>query len=111
MEARAEAKYIRVSPQKVRIVLDLIRGKNAEEAMAILKFTPKKVTEELSKLLKSAMSNADQNHNMDVSKLYVAECYAGPGPTLKRIRPRAHGRAFHILKRTSHITIVLKEAE
>ena len=111
MEARASAKFIRMSPRKVGLVLDLIRGQKADKAMAILKFTPKMACEPLMKLLKSATANAEANHNMDTSRLFVAECFVGSGPTLKRIRPRAHGRAYHILKRTSHITIVLREAE
>ena len=111
MEARATLKFLRISPRKTKIVLDLIRGVDAAKAMAILKFTPKAACEPLEKLLKSAMANAENNHNMDVSKLYVAECLACPGPILKRIRPRAHGRAYHIYKRTSHVTLVLREAE
>ncbi|MBP5618188.1 MAG: 50S ribosomal protein L22 [Clostridia bacterium] len=111
MEARATLKYARISPRKVEIVLDLIRNKPADKAMAILKHTPKSACEYLEKLLKSAIANAENNHNMDVSKLYVAECSVGPGPILKRIRPRAHGRAYHIYKRTSHVTLVLREAE
>lgn len=111
MEARAYAKDIRISPRKVQIVLDLIRNQPADKAMAILRYTPKSACEYLSKLLKSAMANAENNHNMDVSRLYVAECYVGAGPTLKRIRPRAQGRAFRINKRTSNITLVLKEME
>lgn len=111
MESRATLKYARISPRKVKIVLDLIRNQKADKAMAILKFTPKAACELLEKLLKSAIANAENNHNMDVSKLYVAECYVGPGPTLKRIRPKDHGRAHRILKRTSHITLVLKEYE
>lgn len=111
MEARANLKYARISPRKVSIVLDLIRNKPVEEAMAILKHTPKAATEPLEKLLKSAMANAENNHSMDVSRLYVAQCYACPGPILKRIRPRAQGRAFRVLKRTSHVTLVLKEQE
>lgn len=111
MEARAVLKYARISPRKVKIVLDLIRNQPADKAMAILRFTPKSACEYLEKLLKSAMANAENNHNMDVSKLYVAECFVCPGPILKRIRPRAQGRAFKVLKRTSHITIVLKEKE
>ena len=79
--------------------------------MAILKHTPKSASEPLQKLLKSAMANAENNHNMDKNSLYVAECFVCPGPTLKRIRPRAQGRAFHVLKRTSHVTMVLKEKE
>ena len=111
MEAKAYAKYVRISPRKVTIVLDLIRGKDVVLAEAILKHTPKAACEPLLKLLKSAMANAETNHNMDVSKLYVAECSVGQGATLKRIRPRAQGRAFRINKKTSHITLVLKEAE
>ena len=111
MEARAIVKYARISPRKVKIVLDLIRNKPADLAMAILKHTPKAACEPLEKLLKSAMANAETNHNMDVSKLYIAECSVSQGPTLKRIRPRAQGRAYRIDKKTSHITLVLKEAE
>ena len=111
MEARAKSNYVRISPRKVSIVLDLIRNKPCDLAMAILKHTPKAACEPLQKLLKSAMANAETNHNMDVSKLYVAECSVSQGPTLKRIRPRAHGRAFRIDKKTSHITLVLKETE
>ena len=111
MEARATLKFLRISPRKVKIVLDLIRGVDAAKALAILKFTPKAACEPIEKLLASAMANAENNHNMDVSKLYVAECFVNQGPTLKRIRPRAQGRAYIIRKRTSHITIVLKEAE
>ena len=111
MEARATLRYARISPRKVQIVLDLIRNKPADMAMAILKHTPKAACEDLEKLLKSAMANAENNHNMDTTKLYVASCYAAPGPILKRIRPRAQGRAFRVLKKTSHITIVLKEKD
>ncbi|MEE0858494.1 MAG: 50S ribosomal protein L22 [Acutalibacteraceae bacterium] len=110
-ESRAYLKYVRISPRKVQIVLDLIRNKPADLAMAILKHTPKAACEPLEKLLKSAMANAETNHNMDVSKLYIAECSVSQGPTLKRIRPRAQGRAYRINKKTSHITLVLKEAE
>ena len=108
-ESRAYLKYVRISPRKVQIVLDLIRNKPADLAMAILKHTPKAACEPLEKLLKSAIANAENNHNMDVSKLYVAECSVSQGPTLKRIRPRAQGRAYRILKRTSHIRVVLNE--
>lgn len=111
MEARAYLRHARISPRKVQIVLDLIRNKPADVAMAILKHTPKAACEPLEKLLKSAMANAENNHSMDPHNLYVSECFVSPGPTLKRIRPRAQGRAFRILKRTSHITIVLKERE
>ncbi len=111
MEARANLRYARISPRKVQIVLDLIRGKDADLAMAILKNTPKAACEPLKKLLSSAMANAENNHNMDKNNLYVAECFVCPGPILKRIRPRAQGRAFRVLKRTSHVTLVLKEKE
>ncbi len=111
MEARASVKYARISPRKVSIVLDLIRNQPADKAMAILKNTPKSACEYLIKLLGSAIANAENNHEMDSSNLYVAECYVGAGPTLKRIRAKDHGRAHRILKRTSHITIVLKEKE
>ncbi len=111
MEARANLRYARISPRKVQIVLDLIRGKDADLAMAILKNTPKAACEPLVKLLGSAMANAENNHNMDKNNLYVAECFVCPGPILKRIRPRAQGRAFRVLKRTSHVTLVLKEKE
>ena len=110
-EARAKATFERIAPRKVQIVLDLIRNKPADEAMAILKFTPKAACEPVAKLLKSAMANAENNFDMDVARLYVAECTVSQGPTLKRIRPRAHGRAFRINKKTSHINLVLKEAE
>ncbi len=110
MEARAYLKYARISPRKVSIVLDLIRNKPANLAMAILKHTPKAACEPLEKLLKSAIANAEVK-NMDKNNLYVAECFVTQGPTLKRIRPRAQGRAFHIMKRTSHVTLVLKEKE
>lgn len=111
MEARAELRQVRISPRKVGIVLDLIRNKPCNVAMAILKNTPKSACEPLEKLLKSAMANAENNHNMDVSACYVSECYCGAGVTLKRIRPKDHGRAHRILKRTSNIVLVVKEAE
>ena len=111
MESRATLRYARISPRKVQIVLDLIRNQDADKAMAILRFTPKAACEYLEKLLKSAMANAENNHQMDVSKLYVAECYVCPGPIMKRFMPRAQGRSYRILKRTSHVTVVLKEKE
>lgn len=111
MQAVAHLRYERISPRKVQIVLDLIRNKPANIAMAILKNTPKAASEPLIKLLKSAMANAENNHGMDVSNCYVSKCFVCPGPTLKRIRPRAQGRAFHVLKRTSHVTLVLEEKE
>ena len=113
MEARAYLKYARISPRKVGIVLDLIRGKDAAKAMAILKTTNKIACEPISKLLKSAIANAENNHEMDVDKLYVAECFVTPGMLkgMKRVMPRARGGAARIIKRTSHITIALKEKE
>lgn len=109
MEARAIAKYVRISPRKVNIVLSLIRGKNVKEALAILKFTPKAASEIVIKIVKSAAANAENNHEMNPDNLYIAESYANQGPTLKRFQPHAQGRAFRINKRTSHITVVLKE--
>lgn len=111
MEARATLRYARISPRKVSIVMDLIRNKPLAEAQAILQYTPKAASELLYKLVKSAAANAENNHNMDKNNLYVAECFVTPGPTLKRVMPRAQGRAYRILKRTSHITVVLKEKE
>ena len=111
LEARAELKYARIAPRKVKIVADLIRGKNADEALAIVKFTPKASSEIIEKLLKSAIANAENNHGMNRSKLFISEIYANQGPTLKRIRPAAKGSAVRIRKRTSHITIVLREKE
>ena len=108
-EARAYLKDARISPRKVQIVLDLIRGKDAGTAMAILKNTPKSASEYLIKLLKSAVANAENNFGMDASKLYVSECFVCPGPTLKRLLPRAKGSADRLLKRSSHVTIAVKE--
>ncbi len=107
----ATAKYVRISPDKVRIVLDIIRGKKYAEALAILKFTRKAACEPVIKVLNSAAANAENNLNMAKSDLYVAECFANAGPILKRIRARAKGSAARINKRTSHITIVLDEAK
>lgn len=111
MEAKAILRNARIAPRKVQIVLDLIRGKDYEVAMATLRHTPKAACEYLEKLLKSAAANAENNHNMDKNNLYVAECFVCPGPIMKRIMPRAQGRAYRILKRTSHVTVVLKEKE
>ena len=110
LEAKATLKYARISARKVKIVADLIRGKNVDEALAIVKFTPK-ASSVIEKLLKSAIANAENNHGMKHEKLYVAEIFANQGPTLKRIRPAAKGSAVRIRKRTSHITIVVREAE
>ena len=111
MEAKAYLRHVRIAPRKVQIVLDLIRNKPVDVAMAVIKNTPKAACEPLEKLLKSAIANAENNHNMSKDSSYVAECYVTPGPTMKRIRPRAQGRAFSVLKRSSHITLVLKEKE
>lgn len=111
MEAKAYLKNARIAPRKVQIVLDLIRGKDVETAMAILKHTPKAACEYLEKLLKSAMANAENNFGMDKETLFVSECFVCPGPIMKRIMPRAQGRAFRINKRTSHVTLVVKEKE
>ena len=110
-QAHATLKYARISSRKVKIVADLIKGKDIDEALAIVKFTPKASSEMLEKLLKSAIANAENNHNMAHEKLYVADIYANQGPTLKRIRPAAKGSAVRIRKRTSHVTIVIKERD
>jgi large subunit ribosomal protein L22 len=109
MEAKAYLKYARIAPRKMKIVLDLIRGKDVATAAAILKNTPKSGAEYLVKLLKSAAANAENNFSMDASRLYVSQCFACPGPILKRTMPRAQGRAFRINKRTSHVTLAVAE--
>ena len=111
MEARAEHKFARISPRKVKIVCDLIRGKDAKVARAILENTPKAASELMVKVLNSAVANAENNLGLDPEKLYVSETYADPGPILKRGMPRAQGRMYRINKRTSHITIVVAEKE
>ena len=111
MEAKAYLNYIRISPRKVQIVCDLIRGKSVGQAMAILMNTPKAASEPMMKLLKSAAANAENNHGLDPEKLYVSQTFATPGPIIKRMRPRAQGRGFRINKRTSHITIAVAEKE
>ena len=108
---KAIAKYVRISPRKVKIVIDLIRGKNVDEAAAILTYTPKAASPVVLKVLNSAIANAENNLNMDRGNLYVAEVYANQGPTLKRYRPKARGSATQILKRTSHLTIILDQAQ
>jgi len=108
-EGRAQLRYARISSRKVKIVLDLIKNKNIDEAYAILRYTPKAASEILYKLLKSAEANASNNNDLNRDALYVAEAYATQGPTLKRVMPRARGSAYRIKKRTSHITVVLKE--
>jgi len=111
MEAKAQAKMVRISSRKVKLVIDLVRGKTVGEAFSILALTPKAASPVVSKLIRSAVANAEHNYNMDVEKLYVKEIFVGEGPTLKRFRPRAQGRATQILKRTSHITAVVAEKE
>ena len=111
MEANAYLKYLRIAPRKVQIVADLIRGKDVNAAMAILMQTPKAASEPMIKLLKSAVANAENNNNMDVEKLYVSTVFAAPGPILKRVMPRAQGRAYRINKRTSHVTLAVAEKE
>ncbi len=111
MEARAKLSYARIAPRKVKIVIDLVRNKPVGVALGILKNTPKAASAIVEKLINSAIANAENNHNMSADNLYVKEIYANPGPILKRIQPRAQGRAFRINKRTSHITVVLAEKE
>lgn len=111
MEARAYLRNERIAPRKVKIVLDLIRNKPVDVALATLELTPKAASPIVAKLLKSAIANAENNNGMSRDDLYVSECYVNAGPTLKRIMPRAQGRAFRILKRTSHITIAVSEKD
>lgn len=109
MEAKAVAKYIRIAPRKVRVVMNLIRGKSVAEAFAILKFTPKAGADVIEKVLRSAVANAENNFDMNVDELYVSSAYVDQGPTLKRIHPRSRGQAFSIFKRTSHVTVIVSE--
>jgi large subunit ribosomal protein L22 len=109
MQAKAVANTVRIAPRKARLVVDLIRGKQVGEAVAILKLTPKAASPIVEKVLKSAMANAEHNYEMDINSLVVEQAYVNEGPTLKRFRPRAMGRASAINKRTSHIIIVLSE--
>jgi len=109
VEVKAVAKYVRIAPRKVRVVMDLIRGKNVAEAFAILKFTPKVGADVIEKVLKSAVANAENNFDKNVDKLYISTAFVDQGPTMKRIHPRSRGQAFKILKRSSHITIAVEE--
>ena len=109
MEAKAHVNYVRISPRKVQVVLDLIRGKDVNTAAAILMQTPKAASEPVLKLLRSAIANAENNHAMNTDSLYVSGAHANPGPILKRFMPRAQGRAYRINKRTTHISIVVSE--
>lgn len=111
MEARAKLSHARIAPRKVQVVLDLIRGKDVDYAMAVLQNTPKAASEYLVKLLDSAIANGENNFSMSREDMYVSECFVCQGPTLKRIRPMDHGKAFRINKKTSHITLVVKEKE
>ena len=110
-EVKSVAKYVRIAPRKVRIVMNLIRGKKVDDAFAILKFTPKRGARLLEKVLNSAVANAENNFDMDADKLYVSTCFVDQGPTLKRIHPRSRGQAFSILKHTSHITVMVAEQQ
>ena len=109
MEARAVAKYVRISPQKVRLIMDRVRGRDVGEALNMLSFAPQKGAFLLKKAIDSAVANAEQNANIDVDSLYIKRIFADEGPTLKRFRPRAMGRATRIRKRTSHLTVILDE--
>ncbi|SEU30807.1 50S ribosomal protein L22 [Paenibacillus sp. NFR01] len=109
MEAKAHARSVRISARKAKLVVDLIRGKQVGEAIAILRHTPKSASPVVEKLLNSAIANAEHNYSMDVNNLFVSEIFVNQGPTMKRFRPRAMGRASRINKRTSHITLVVSE--
>lgn len=109
MEVKAIGKTIRVTPRKTRLVLDEIRGLDVDHALAILKYTPNAASKAIEKVLKSAIANASNNHQLDEAKLFVSACYADEGMTMKRFRPRAKGSAAPIMKRTSHITVVVSE--
>ncbi|WP_353094221.1 50S ribosomal protein L22 [Tissierella praeacuta] len=111
MEARAIAKYVRISPLKVNFICKEIRGKQVDEALSILRFTPKKGARVLEKVLTSAIANAENNFNMDRDNLFVADAYANDGPHMKRFRPKARGSAYPILKRSSHIGVTVKERD
>ena len=110
-EVKATAKYIRIAPRKVRIVMNLVRGKRVNDALAILKFTPKVGADAVEKVLNSAIANAENNFDMDVDRLFISSAFVDQGPTLKRIHPRSRGQAFKILKHTSHITVAVNEKE
>lgn len=109
--ARAQARFVRVSAMKARRVIDLVRGKSVEEALAILKYAPQAASEPIAKVVASAAANAENNFGLDRRNLVISEAYANEGPTMRRIRPRAQGRAYQIRKRTSHITVVVSQKE
>ncbi|MBW1667748.1 MAG: 50S ribosomal protein L22 [Deltaproteobacteria bacterium] len=109
MEAKAVAKYVRISPQKVRLIMDEVRGRKVDEALKLLSFSPQKGAHLLKKLIDSAVANAEANSEIDVDNLFIKKVFADEGPTMKRFRPRAMGRATRIRKRTSHLTVILDE--
>ena len=109
MEAKAKARHVRVAPRKARAVIDMIRDKDLDEALSILRYTPRGAAEPVAKVVKSAAANAEFNHEMKRGSLYIDQAYVDEGPTMKRIRPRARGRRNLIFKRTSHITVIVKE--
>lgn len=111
MEARAVARYLRISPLKARQVVDLVRGKNVNEARAILRYTNKRAAPLVAKVLNSAIANAEHNFDMDSDSMYICEIHVDEGPVAKRLKPRAYGRADMMKHRTSHITVVVKERE
>ena len=111
MEVKASARFVRIAPRKVRVVIDLVRGKSVNEALALLKFVPKRASEPIAKVIASAAANAEHNYNLNKDNLIISQAYVDQGPTLKRYHPRQRGQAFPILKRTSHITVVVKEKE
>lgn len=109
MEAKAQARYVRLAPRKVREAVDLVRGKDVDEAISVLRYTPRRAAKVVLKVVRSAAANAENNLEMNRKDLYIHQVYVDEGPSLKRVRPRARGRRFLILKRTSHITVVVKE--
>jgi large subunit ribosomal protein L22 len=109
MEARAHARFVRIQPRKARIVVDLVRNKNVNEALSILRYTPNRAAKIVAKVVQSAAANAENNLEMNRSGLYVDRIFVDEGPTQKRVQPRARGRRFMILKRSSHITVIVKE--
>ena len=109
--ARAQARFVRVTPQKARRVIDLVRGMNAQEAVTLLRFAPQAASEPIGKVISSAIANATNNYNLDPRTLVITQAFVDEGPTMKRFRPRAQGRASQILKRTSHITIVVESVD
>ncbi|MBC7347264.1 MAG: 50S ribosomal protein L22 [Clostridia bacterium] len=111
MQVRAEARYVRLSPKKAQRVIGLIRGKDVEEALALLRFMPQRASRIIAKVLRSAVANAEHNHDLNAARLYVAQAYVNQGPTLKRYTPRAYGRANLLRHRTSHVTVVVAQKE